>query len=176
MIWILRGNHWPLAALAFSAAMILGAHAFEVIGQMSPCNLCLRQREVYWAAAALALAGVAFAGRMDKRAISGVDMLLGMAFMTGAIVAGYHAGVEYHVFPELPSCAPAELGGLEGLDVAAALSGAIKVQSCADPEWTFLGVSMAGYNFLISAVLAGVSFIAAARAQPKTWDEHEIPA
>ena len=50
---------WPFIALLASALMLAVAHAFESFGGYMPCQLCLRQREVYWVAGSLALASSA---------------------------------------------------------------------------------------------------------------------
>ena len=46
---------WTAFALAASLALLGAAHAFERFGGLAPCNLCLKQREVYWGAVAIAL-------------------------------------------------------------------------------------------------------------------------
>ena len=56
-------DRWRLCALLASAAMLATAHAFETFGGLAPCQLCLRQREVYWAAAAVARREYASASR-----------------------------------------------------------------------------------------------------------------
>jgi len=61
---VIQGLHdrlpaaWPALALAASAAMLATAHAFERLGGYAPCLLCLKQREVYWVAGGIALAGL----------------------------------------------------------------------------------------------------------------------
>src|SRR5262249_41128220 len=51
-------DRWRLAALVASAAMLAVAHGFQTFGGYQPCTLCLRQREVYWVAGAVGLAGM----------------------------------------------------------------------------------------------------------------------
>ena len=46
---------WTVFALAASLSLLAAAHAFERFGGLAPCNLCLKQREVYWVAVAIAL-------------------------------------------------------------------------------------------------------------------------
>jgi len=43
-------RHWPWVALLASAALVAIAHAFQTFGHLSPCELCLKQRDLYWAA------------------------------------------------------------------------------------------------------------------------------
>src|SRR5262245_39018274 len=88
-------RYWPAAAAAASAAVLAGAHAFQAAGY-DPCALCLTQREVYWTALAIAGAtAILWARRPEARLSRAVDALLGAAFLTGAIIAAYHAGIEW---------------------------------------------------------------------------------
>ena len=57
---------WPLIAALASLAMLAAAHAFETFGHLAPCDLCLKQRTVYWVAAALGLVGYGL-GKDDER-------------------------------------------------------------------------------------------------------------
>lgn len=159
--WI--GPRWPWIALLVSLAMLAAAHAFERFGGLPPCALCYRQREVYWGAAALAVlalgAQVFWPTPLVTR-VSGV--LLALAFATGAIVAGYHAGVEWKFWEGPRTCAAG--AAIIPTDLSAALDRPIKVVPCDEPAWTMFGISMAGYNALISLGLAGLSVLSAVRA------------
>lgn len=157
-------DRWRLCALIAAAAMLAIAHAFETFGGLPPCTLCLRQREVYWwagGAAAAAMLIVRLPGARRLRAPS--CWLLGLIFLVGAGVAAYHAGAEWKFWPGPSTCASA--GGGSGVDVAAMsalLQGAkIKPPACDEALWRFLGLSMAGWNVLISLALAGLSAAAA---------------
>lgn len=155
-------SRWRLAALAASAAMLAIAHGFETFGHLAPCMLCLRQREAYWAAGSLALASmlVVRSGRRARlRAIS--CLLLALIFMTGAVVAAYHAGVEWKFWPGPGTCSGGSTG-VSAADLAAfAADAPAAPPSCDTAPWVFLGLSMAGWNALISAALAGLSVAAA---------------
>jgi disulfide bond formation protein DsbB len=160
-------DRWRLCALLASAAMLATAHAFETFGGFPPCTLCLRQREVYWWAGGAALAAmviVRLAGGRRLRELS--CWLLGLIFLIGAGVAVYHAGAEWKFWPGPTTCASAGGGGTS-VDVAAMsalLEGArIKPPACDQALWHFLGLSMAGWNVLISLALAGLSAAAALR-------------
>ncbi|MGH7022788.1 MAG: disulfide bond formation protein B, partial [Caulobacteraceae bacterium] len=89
-------RHWPWAALLASAALLGVAHAFETFGHLMPCELCLKQRTVYWLAIAVAAAGLvwrALAGRRDPT--RWINLLLALVFLAETGVAVYHAGVEW---------------------------------------------------------------------------------
>ena len=159
-------RNWPWIALFASAALLAIAHAFETFGHLAPCELCLKQREVYW----LAL-GVAGAGLIWRRLARGFDptmlvtIVLAAAFLLETSVAVYHAGVEWKFWPGPMACTggatrvdPAELNRL--------LSGAkMGIPACDRPAWVFLGLSMAGWNALAAAALTVGSLSAALGAR-----------
>lgn len=155
----LHPSAYALLAAFASAAMLAAAHIFERFGY-EPCALCLRQREVYWVALPLALAGWAVLRRRPDQG-SVVALLLSAVFLFGFGVAGYHAGVEWDWFP-----APATCGGSSGPasagDIAAMLGGApVHYVLCDEAAWRMLGVSMAGWNALASLTLAALGVVAA---------------
>ena len=161
----LSPSAYLLLAAGASAAMLAAAHLFQRFGY-EPCALCLRQREVYWVALPLALAGWAVLRRRpDQGGV--VALLLAAVFLFGFAVAGYHAGVEWKWFP-----APATCGGSSGAasagDIAAMLGGArIRYVLCDEAAWRLFGISMAGWNALVSLGLAGMGVLAAV-IRPRT--------
>src|SRR5690606_35406221 len=91
---------WRVAAFVASGAMLAIAHAFQTFGGLASCSLCLRQREVYWVAGAVALAAmliVRTSGGARWRAPA--NLILGLVFLVSAGVAAYHAGVEWKWWP-----------------------------------------------------------------------------
>lgn len=159
---------WPAAAAAASAAMLATAHAFQRLGGYDPCALCLRQREVYWGALAVALAGLVLA-RLRRMPLWVTSFLLGAIFVTSFVVAGYHAGVEWKWWPGPTACSGA-VGVVTAGDLTAILDGTAKVRppACDVAAWRMAGLSMAGWNALVSAGLAVTSFIVAARTRAET--------
>lgn len=158
----LSGPNWPIFAILASVAMLAGAHAFEIFGKMAPCALCLRQRDVYWAAMAMAVAGLILWQRQPaNRYLVALNVMLGLVFVTGAVVATYHAGVEWKFWAGPAGCSGVAATGIEDLNILDSLNKRISTVSCADAPWRMLGMSMAGYNALASAVFAIVSFVAA---------------
>lgn len=133
-----RQAAWLL--LAVSGSLVLGALAFQFWGGLVPCQLCHWQRWAHLgviAAAALALA---------------LPRLLPLALlaMLGAGALGlFHAGVEQRWW-DGPGCAapPAAGGDLLGTLIAA------PVVRCDQIPWSFLGLSMAGWNVVISVAAA----------------------
>ncbi|WP_313586956.1 disulfide bond formation protein B [Aquidulcibacter sp.] len=145
---------WPWIALASSLSMLAMAHGFERFGGLAPCALCLHQREAYWIAAAMAALAL-LARRMEGAELTNraLNLLLTFAFVGGAIVAGFHMGVEYKWWPGLPSCTAAS-SGVVPTDLLGALNQPLHVVGCDEAPWIFLGLSMAGWNMLISLKLA----------------------
>ncbi|MFL5296928.1 MAG: disulfide bond formation protein B [Phenylobacterium sp.] len=160
-------DRWPLCALLVSAAMLAIAHAFQTFGHMAPCELCLKQRTVYWVAGGVALAAMILLRlRPDARLRQASDGLLALVFLTGAGIAAYHAGVEWKFWPGPQSCTGAGTVDLKSMqDLLAGKVG--RIVRCDEPAWVFLGVSMAGWNALASLVLAALSIAAAMRERTR---------
>ena len=155
-------NRWPLFALLSSAAVLGGAHAFETFGNMPPCALCLYQRDAYWGALSVAiLALIAAKIRPGAAGARAFALLLALAFMAGASIAGFHVGVEYKWWPGLAECAAGGKYAPSG-DLLGSLSKTMDVPACDKVAWSMLGVSMAGWNMFISLGLAGISVLAIA--------------
>lgn len=157
-------DRWPLTALVASAAMLAIAHAFETFGHLPPCTLCLKQREIYWAAGTLALVALVVSRTpVGERTRALFNLLLAIAFMAGAGIAFYHAGVEWHWWPGPSTCSSATISVSSGAMEALARGAKINPPSCDKALWVFLGLSMAGWNCLISLALAASSVWAALR-------------
>jgi disulfide bond formation protein DsbB len=161
-------DRWRLVALLASGAMLGIAHAFQTFGGMSPCELCLKQRTVYWVAlavAAVAMVIIRLPGGPRWR--EATCWLLGLVFLAGAGIAGYHAGVEWKWWPGPASCT-----GTGTVSIAAIKDllngGPAKMPMCDRPAWIFLGISMAGWNFVASVILAVLSAAAAVRERRKS--------
>jgi disulfide bond formation protein DsbB len=159
---------WPFLAAAASLLMLGAAHAFESFGHYPPCELCLKQRDVYWAALVTALVAVAFASAQGDAPLRRVfDALLGLIFLGGAAVAAYHAGVEWKWWPG-PAVCTGGTGRVTAADMARLLSGQkIHIVRCDEAAWRLFGLSMAGWNALVSLALALASFAAATGARSR---------
>lgn len=144
-------------AIAAAAALTVGAalvfqHGFGYV----PCMLCLWERWPYYVGAPLALA----AGLVAAAGAPGAARLLlaaaGLLFLGGAVLGGYHAGVEWGFWPGPASCAGANAAPTSASDLLEQMSGT-RVVPCDAAAWRLLGVSLAGYNALISAGLAALA-------------------
>ena len=140
-----------------SAALLLGAYGFQLLGY-APCKMCLWQR---WPHAAAILIGlIALSGGPRLLAWAGA-----LAAATTAGIGAFHAGVEWKWWEGPSSCSGAGpgLGGLSGSDLLSTDAPATLVM-CDDIVWQFLGLSMAGWNAVISAGLVVLWLIAARKA------------
>jgi|HubBroStandDraft_1064217.scaffolds.fasta_scaffold94390_3 disulfide bond formation protein DsbB len=157
-------KRWPYVALAVSAAMLAIAHAFQTFGHLPPCHLCLKQREVYWAAMAVSAVAIAASlTRVGAPAPRIASLILAVVFGYGAYLAIFHAGAEWKWWPAPAGCASS--GPVGAADLKAMLSGVAKGHfvACDVAPWSFLGLSMAGWNAVASVGLVGLSLTAAAR-------------
>jgi len=158
---LLKTWRWPALALIASLCMLGAAHAFERFAFMLPCPLCLRQREVYWAIVGMTVTALLlWRVRQNPRFMMAFNVMLGLVFVTGAIVAGFHAGVEYRFWPAPAGCAA------EAIDVMNLAIGDLNARqataSCEnDPFGGAVFLSMAGWNAVFSVILAAISFRAA---------------
>jgi disulfide bond formation protein DsbB len=169
--WVIQ--RWPYLAIAASAAMLAAAHAFETFGDMAPCALCLRQREVYWGAMLIGAAGLVTLRMWPRPGLRRtLGVFLGLAFLTGAIVAGYHVAVEAGWV--VARCEGFALPS--NFQVLGSSNAQIEAPKCDQPAWVLFGVSMAGYNMLVSIALAALSFVCGLRARVdiEPASEHRI--
>ena len=144
--------------LGTAAAVILAALAFEHIGGYAPCPLCLQQRYAYYGGIPL-LAAALFLLRSGRAApAAAIFLLVGAAFVINAGLGVYQAGAEWKLW-EISSCAP---GDLPAFDISKLEVGNTPV--CGVASWRFLGLSFAGWNVVLSTVLALGASIAALKA------------
>jgi disulfide bond formation protein DsbB len=159
-------RHWPWMALLACAAMLAIAHAFETFGHLAPCELCLKERQIYWLAGTIAAVAVGFSFTpKSELAARLANVLLVLAFFYSAVLAAYHAGAEWKWWPGPESCSGGHAHVTAG-DLTAFLKGApMAMPACDKAAWVFLGLSMAGWNVVASVILAGASALAAAQGK-----------
>lgn len=131
-----------------SAMLIAGAWWSQLVWHLVPCKLCLEQRQPHYAAIGLAVVAslVARTRRLQIAALVGFALL--MAWSTG--LGFYHAGVEWGWFLGPNDCgggAPPVAGGAGNLLNQLQTT---RIVSCTEAAWRFLGISLAGWNALIS--------------------------
>jgi disulfide bond formation protein DsbB len=146
-----------LAIFVLSAATLLGAWYFELVMQLPPCPLCLEQRLPYHVVIPLSLLMTVAALVRAPRNLIAVGFLAILAIMLcGAALGGYHAGVEWHWWPGPADCS----GPISDFTKKGPLLDqlqSIRVVRCDEAAWRFLGISLAGYNVVISLALAAIA-------------------
>ena len=126
------------------------------------------QRYAYYLAVPLGLL-VAFAAAREcsaRRACWRGLALLALAALGNAGLGAYHAGVEWKFWPGPTECT-GPVGNLGSAGNLLERLDKVKVVRCDEVQWTFLGLSLAGYNVLISLLMAAIAawgFVAAKRA------------
>lgn len=153
----------PLAILGASAATLGAAYAFQYVGGLEPCALCLYQRVPYGVVIALTAATALFAGLLGRRGVAAAALASALAFLAGAAIAGFHVGVEQHWWEGLSACGGGGGGADLSIEELKAQILAAPVVRCDEVPWSLLGISMAGYNLLASLAFAGASLWAARR-------------
>ncbi len=152
----------PLAVLVVSVAALATAYLAETVFGLEPCALCLYQRIPYGIAALLAAAALLVARRAGARA--GLVALCAAVFLAGAGLAFYHVGVERHWWGSIAACGEGDALTLSLDELKARLSGETPTRKpCDRVDWTLFGVSLAGYNVMLSSVLGLACWAAAGR-------------
>jgi disulfide bond formation protein DsbB len=154
----LRGGRAGVAATAIFAlglAALLGAWFFQYVLGYLPCHLCLEQRIPYYIIIPLSFL-VALAARMSmpRWLIAAGLAILGIAALSGVALGTYHAGIEWGFWPG-PSDCTGTLWDLKSGGTIFDQLDAIHVVPCDKAAWRFLGISLAGYNVLVSLLMAG---------------------
>jgi disulfide bond formation protein DsbB len=167
---MIRARPVASAAIAIAvagAATILGAWFFQYALGLNPCPLCLEQRYAYYFAIPLAvmvLLGDHVGASRKVLFAALVAIALGMLYNAGLGV--YHSGIEWKWWAGPQECS----GPLDDLSAPGGLLErlqSISVVRCDEAAWRFLGLSLAGYNALISLALAAIAAWAAAAEWPR---------
>lgn len=153
---MLKRNTLILLAAGGSLALMLGALAFQHIGQLPPCKLCIWQRYPHVAAILIGAVALVLPGSL-------LPILGLVAALATAGVALFHTGVERKWWEGLQSCSAPDISNLSPQELLEAINNAPLVQ-CDQIPWDMFGLSMANWNMLISLGLA-VLWAMAARAR-----------
>jgi disulfide bond formation protein DsbB len=153
-------------ALLGAAAIILGALAFQYLGGLAPCPLCLEQRYAYYAGIPALFLALILLSAGVPRAAGVLFALVAVGFLANAGLGAYHAGVEWHWWAGPATCsgealAPLGAGGSGGVLGQLATTRVIR---CDEAPWALWGISLAGWNAIFSAILAIIAIKAAAMA------------
>jgi disulfide bond formation protein DsbB len=146
-----------LAVLAIAAATLAGAWYFQLVLGLSPCPLCLQQRYAYYLSIPFAALVALAAGQKAPRwLLAGGLVILALAALGNAVLGTYHAGVEWKFWPGPADCT-GPVGNLGSAGTLLDRLETVKVVMCDEVQWRFLGLSLAGYNVLISLLMAAIA-------------------
>jgi len=146
-----------LSIFTIGLATLLGAWYFQYVLGYPPCPLCLQQRIPYYIVIPLSLLLAIAARRQAPHWLiaGGMGVIL-LAALCGTVLGAYHSGIEWGFWPGPSDCS----GPLADLNSGGSLLeqlNAIHVVRCDQAAWRFLGISLAGYNTLISLAMAAIS-------------------
>ncbi len=152
-----------MALGAVSLALILGALGFEYVwSNLPPCEMCMWQRWPHYAAIVVGLGGGAavWLGKGPRRAGLAVAELAMVLVAISGLIGVYHAGVEWHVWAGPAACTGNAYRFTGTLDLSQ------RGPMCDVAAWRLFGISMAGYNALISLSAAGLAALLLIQPKP----------
>jgi len=133
-----------LCAALTSAALLLGAFYFQYVALLAPCEMCIWQRWPH--GAAILFGGLAAAlARTRKELALALAWLAILALALSGFIGIFHAGVEWSLWP-----GPSDCTGGGYVPGSEEFTGSLKIVRCDEAAWRLFGVSLAGYNALIS--------------------------
>lgn len=147
--WAFSVRGMAIIVCAVTASLFFGALIFQYGFDLKPCALCYYQRWPHVIAAILAAVAIFVSQKRDSVIIT---TAAGIVVLIGAGIAFFHAGVEYRWWTYNSSC----ITGENLSETAEQLLSAIYAKTnipCDVPQWSLLGITMAGYNFVISLLL-----------------------
>ena len=146
--------------MVIGAGALATAYTAQYVFHMLPCELCLFQRIPY--VIVLACGGAMWVLREEhgSTVCPTLAWLAGLTFAAGTMIAGFHVGVELHWWAGTEACGSPlpKTGGIEALKKAIMSAPAVR---CDQVNWTFLGISFPGYNFMFSMLFAGLTMTGA---------------
>ncbi len=156
-----RGRLLVAIGFVLGLATILGAWGSQVFGGLVPCELCLEQRlPYYWGLPLLALVLILW-NRLPRRILPAALLVAAAIFAWGLYLATYHAGVEMKLWAGPTACTG--VGGEISFSDLANIN-ATRVVPCDAIQFELFGITLAGYNALISAAIVAMLLVAAVMA------------
>jgi disulfide bond formation protein DsbB len=146
-----------LAVFVLSLATIAGAWFFEFVLKLPPCPLCLEERIPYHVVIPLSLlVAIAALVRAPPKLVMVGFVAMMAAMLCNVVLGTYHSGVEWQFWAGPTDCT----GPLTNLNLGGSIINqlqSIHVVRCDEAAWRFLGLSLAGYNVLISLLLTAIA-------------------
>ena len=139
-------NRAVLLAGLGSLGLLIGALLFQYVGDMAPCKMCYWQR--YPHVGAIIIAGIILITGIGVFAVVGL-----LSALITAGIGGFHAGVERGWWEGPQSCTSTSIDNLSTEELLAQIMSAPMVR-CDEIPWQMFGLSMAGWNMVVSICLA----------------------
>ena len=143
-----------LIALLLPAALLAGAFGSQYFGGLYPCEMCWWQRYAHMAA--LVPAVLAFTAAAESGRARAFTLLAALAIAVSGAIGVYHAGVEAKIFEGFTQCTATASRGLSTAELLKQITHAPLVR-CDEVQFRFLGISLAGWNAILS--LGGAALI-----------------
>ncbi|WP_395622607.1 disulfide bond formation protein B [Sphingomonas daechungensis] len=137
-----------LIALLLPLGLLGGALGSQYIGGLHPCEMCYWQRWPH--GAAILLAALSFTGPAPSPRSRTLVLLAAAAVAISGAIGVYHAGVEARIFEGFTTCTATK--GLTLEDIMK-----VPLVRCDQIQWSLFGISMAGWNAILS--LGGAALI-----------------
>jgi disulfide bond formation protein DsbB len=146
-----------LSLLVIASATIAGAWFFQLVLDIQPCPMCLEQRYAYYLIIPLSALVAVGAGRGAPRSLLlGCLVIIALAALGNLIFGVYHSGVEWKFWQGPTDCTGPVVDFRKAGNLLEQLD-KVRVIRCDEVQWRFLGISLAGYNALISAAMAAIA-------------------
>ncbi|MFN3827128.1 MAG: disulfide bond formation protein B [Micavibrio sp.] len=146
--------------LFFTGIGALGsAFIAQYVFGLAPCPLCIWQRWPYAAIVILGLIGIVMGIKNKPKGSAAVVALASLAFLVGGIIAFYHVGVEQHWWKSMLEGCAANFSG-SAADLLKQIESTVAAR-CDQIPWSLFGISMAGYNAIISLIAAPITLVCA---------------
>jgi len=142
-----------LIALLLPVALLGGALGSQYFGGLHPCEMCYWQRWPH--GVAILFAALAFTAPAESSRARNLTLLTALAITISGIIGVYHAGVEAKIFPGFTTCT-AMPRGLSTAEMLEQITHTPLVR-CDQVQWSLFGISMAGWNAILS--LSGAAAI-----------------
>lgn len=146
-----------LAAFLLGLATIAGAWGSQVFGGLVPCELCLEQRLAYYWGLPILAAILVLWNRLPLTVWYIAMAAAAAIFVWGTYMGVYHAGVEWEFWPGPTLCTGLGDPNLSFGDLGGEIEAVIP---CDHVQFRLFGISLAGYNALISLAIVALLVIA----------------
>ncbi len=148
----------PAAFLILALAVIGFVLFSQYVQGFEPCELCLRERWPWYVTIALGMAGAIAPSRW-------IVALIGATMLISAGLGVHHAGVEQHWWEGPSACTGGNMGAGSVEELRAMMMRQTQIVQCDHVSWTFLGLSMATYNAIVSLVAGGAAIVLFVRSR-----------